>query len=59
MYFTLDDQILNAAKNIAESLGGDIKKTESELLNRLLRADVESTSVDRDVPAGNLRFYFN
>ncbi|XP_050533639.1 28S ribosomal protein S31, mitochondrial [Daktulosphaira vitifoliae] len=43
----LEDQLVEAAHSVAESIGGDIKQTESELLN-LLKIYSDETIVDNE-----------
>lgn len=48
---TVEQKIVSAVKDVAETLGGNKKQTESELLNRLI-------SNDEQLPSANLRYYW-
>lgn len=36
IFYLLEKKLTSAVKSVAESLGGDVKQTESELLSKLL-----------------------
>jgi len=46
------EKLAHAAKDVATSLGGDVKKTESELLNILLKRSGPDTQILKDVLSG-------
>jgi hypothetical protein len=54
-----EDSLTVAAKEVAEVLGGDVKQTESELLNKLLSPSqaVNENEKETQKPSMNLRWY--
>lgn len=55
--FIAGDSLTVAAKEVAEVLGGDVKQTESELLNKLLSPSqaVNESESETQAPPMNLR----
>lgn len=45
-----EESLFGAAKEVATSLGGDVQKTESDLLNKLLSSDTKKSEVSLDDP---------
>lgn len=50
----VEQDVVSSVKNVAKSLGGDTKQTESELLSKLL--NLEDTTVDDKASSANLRY---
>jgi hypothetical protein len=57
IYFVAEDSLTVAAKEVADVLGGDVKQTESELLNKLLSPSqaVNENEKETQKPSMNLR----
>lgn len=52
----VEKQIINAAKDVAESLGGNVKQTESELLSKLLSPTAKMNEEEAKTQSLNLRY---
>jgi hypothetical protein len=57
VYFLAENSLAEATKEVAEALGGDVKQTESELLNKLLAPSqtVKQNENEAQKPSVSLR----